>query len=463
MGVRVDKESRWLFIPVEVKVRELLAKTLLACKAAERGYKVVLGEAHTVRDALHLLPAGILLEKGVAPAPIECFKRFRDLGNSVVAWCEEGLVYFDDDDYIRRKVTKEDLESLEVFFAWGRYHADVILTNFPAMKNRIICSGNPRFDLLRPEFRSFFESETAELQNDIGPFILVNTNFSHCNHKKGKNGYVDLLKKAGKITNKEEEDFAQKWMAHKRRLFDSFIPMISRISHDFKEYKIIVRPHPGENHEFWRELYKSEPNILVTHSGGVIPWILASSVLVHNGCTTGIEAALLGHPAIAYRPVVSDTYDQYLPNSVNIQADNEGQLIERLEKLLNDQEIDLFVKSENWNNILAHHISGIDEKSSCSIILDKLDSIHKNIVAINRRPWYWLHRLDLKLYLDFNSLVNKILVGSKDRGEYSEHKFSKLYLDELKGLITELYDSSSKNHCVEAQQLDQNLFLLQKI
>ncbi len=273
------RQDKWLFIPVEVKVRELQAKTLLACLAADRGFKVVIGEAHAVRDSLHLLPAGVILEKGVAPSQEESFKRFRELGNLVVAWCEEGLVFFDDDDYVRRKVSKQDFEQVDCFFAWGRYHADVITKNFPSMENRVVCSGNSRLDLLRPEFRDVFSSEAEKLRATNGQFILVNTNFSHCNHKKGEGGYLEVLRNAGKITNEEEEKFAQGWMAHKQRLFESFIPMIRRVSEVFPKHKVIVRPHPGENHETWNNLFKTDSNIDVIHKGGVIPWIMASSVV----------------------------------------------------------------------------------------------------------------------------------------------------------------------------------------
>ena len=88
-------------------------------------------------------------------------------------------MFFDDDDYVRRKVSKHDIEQVDCFFAWGQYHADVITKNFPSMKKRVVCSGNARLDLLRPEFRDVFSAETQELRSTIGPFILVNTNFLH--------------------------------------------------------------------------------------------------------------------------------------------------------------------------------------------------------------------------------------------------------------------------------------------
>ena len=356
--------NKWLFIPVEVKVRELQAKILLACLAAERGFHIVLGEAHAVRDSLHQLPAGVVLEKGVAPAKVESFAHFRTMGNKVVSWCEEGLVFFNDEDYVRRKVSQEDLEKVEFFFAWGIYHADVISKSFPVMKDRIISSGNPRLDLLRPEFRNIFNDAAQEIRSRFGPFILINTNFSHCNHKKGPGAYFDLLRATGKIKTTEEEEFTAGWMAHKKLLFDAFVPMIRKVKESFPEHKIIVRPHPGEDHQVWENFFKENPSIVVWNEGAVIPWIMASSVLIHNGCTTGIEAALLDHPAIAYRPVISEVYDQYLPNSVNYQVDGDEQLIDSLELLLNKKDKGLFVNNPEWSSTLDQYVSGFYGDSS---------------------------------------------------------------------------------------------------
>ena len=330
------------------------------------------------------------------------------------------------------------------------------------MKDRIISSGNPRLDLLRPEFRNIFNDAAQEIRSRFGPFILINTNFSHCNHKKGPGAYVDLLRATGKIKTTEEEEFTASWMAHKKLLFDSFVPMIRRVKESFPEHKIIVRPHPGEDHQVWENFFEENPSIVVLNEGAVIPWIMASSVLIHNGCTTGIEAALLDHPAIAYRPVISEIYDQYLPNSVNYQVDGDEQLIDSLELLLNKKDKGLFVNNPEWSSTLDQYVSGFYGDSSCDIILDHVEKIHKNIVPSNRRFWYPLHRFNLHLYMKAYALLNKVLVGKQDRGHYSLQKFPSLSLDELKKEITALQSVSDKFFSISTSCLAENVFLISK-
>ena len=48
--------------------------------------------------------------------------------------------------------------------------------------------------------------------------------------------------------------------------------------------------------------------------------MIASKALIHNGCTTAVEAAILGTPAVAFQPVTDDTYDMILPNSLSHHA-----------------------------------------------------------------------------------------------------------------------------------------------
>lgn len=455
------RQDKWLYIPVEVKVREFKAKTLLACLAAQRGYNVVIGEAHAVRASLHLLPAGIVLEKGVAPSKEESFAKFKHLGNRVAAWCEEGLVFFDDADYVRRKISRDEINNVDTFFAWGKYQADLIARNFPELKNRIVCSGNVRFDLLQQPYREVFSEDAQELRQKHGPFILVNTNFSHCNHRNGENGYVEVLRQAGKLNSAEDEKFTSGWMAHKRRIFNAFIPMIRRIAKEFNDYKIIVRPHPGERYDTYVELFETENNVLVLHEGEVIPWILASSVLIHNGCTTGIEALLLDRPAIAYRPVISNVYDQYLPNSVNFQAEDEDDLLTALNELLNDHAPSRrYVRSEERIEVLSQYLNGFDGVSASGIILDYVDQVASSVKTKNRRPWFFLNSLNYRYYMKLNVLLYKLLSGVAERGEYSKHKFPGVSEKEMLDEVGNIQSVMSLKTELKSYPLTEDVFMV---
>jgi len=55
----------------------------------------------------------------------------------------------------------------------------------------------------------------------------------------------------------------------------------------------------------------------VVREGSAVPWILASTLLIHTNCTTGTEAITLGKPAICMLPTDSLVARRYLANRVN--------------------------------------------------------------------------------------------------------------------------------------------------
>jgi surface carbohydrate biosynthesis protein len=454
-----SNSKNWIYIPVEVKVRELRAKTLLANFAADRGYNVVLGEAHAVRRCLHQMPAGVVLEKGVAPSKNESFRFAKAKGHRVMSWCEEGLVFFNDEDYVRRKITPEDLRACECFFAWGPYQAELLSSKNPDMTERILQVGNPRMDLLKPNFRGVFDQEAASIKQKYGKFILINTNFSHCNHSKGEDGYFQLIQ--GKITTPEEERFTRAWLAHKQALFTAFKDVIPKLGIKYPDTKIIVRPHPGENSDTYRTLFKELENVQVVHEGGVMPWLRAAEVLVHNGCFTGIEALLIACPAIAFRPVQSEIYDQYLPNSVNVQADNESALFSALDRLLVEKDRGAFIDlPEGFAALSKHLVTHSEKETSCDAILDEVKKLPYPLSNLNRRPWFALHRIHLSGYLRLYTFIEKMLTGQGDRGDYSRQKFPGLAHEELQSEITLIQNVTGRFSGVKSRQLGEDLFWL---
>ena len=65
---------------------------------------------------------------------------------------------------------------------------------------------------------------------------------------------------------------------------------------------------------------------MVRYDGPLTPWMLASDGVVHSNCTTGIEAAVAGVPAIAYAPLDESDFPM-LPNQVSQVVDSDEALV----------------------------------------------------------------------------------------------------------------------------------------
>ena len=329
-----------LIVPVENQVRELDPKLLVACAAAERGFRVFLGSRTRVDFRIATFPRGIYLSKGMTPKSAKMFRIMRHLGHEIAALDEEGLVYHSADEYYARRVSDATLGLIETLFAWGDESAELLRSHPDYPGTPLFVTGNPRIDLLRPELRPYFEVEIAKLRKRLGAFILINTNFSKVNAyfprmnllvpAAGSDAPADL----GAAGIGLPRAFAEGLAAHKGALFDSFREMIPVLHAAFPEHQIVVRPHPSENREPWKLVVKDLARAHVIHEGNVIPWLAASEALIHNGCTTGIEAFVMEKPALAYRPVTDEVFDLALPNALSQECFDLDDLRETLADVL---------------------------------------------------------------------------------------------------------------------------------
>ena len=86
-----------LIIPVENQTRELDAKLLLACAAADRGFSVILGSQARIHYSMATYPRGVYLAKSMRSLDEKMFGIIRMLGHEIVAWDEEALIRFSDE------------------------------------------------------------------------------------------------------------------------------------------------------------------------------------------------------------------------------------------------------------------------------------------------------------------------------------------------------------------------------
>jgi surface carbohydrate biosynthesis protein len=355
------KQPRSLIVPVENQVRELDPKLLVACVAAERGFRVFLGSRTRIDFRIASFPRGFYLAKGTTPKSAKMFRIMRRIGHEIAALDEEGLVYHSASEYYARRVSDETLELVSTLFAWGDAGAE-LLRNHPAGSiPPVRVTGNPRIDLLRPEMRGYFADDAARIQARLGPFLLINTNFSKVNAYFPK---MNLLVPAPRAGDRAAlgaagiglpREFAEGLADHKRALYEHFRAMIPALHAAFPAHRLVVRPHPSENRAPWQAITADLPRVDVIHEGNVIAWLEASSVLIHNGCTTGIEAFCLGKPAIAYRPVSRDPFDLELPNELSQQCFDLDELIETVANTL-DGKLECQPRAAQ-QQLVDHHIA----------------------------------------------------------------------------------------------------------
>jgi surface carbohydrate biosynthesis protein len=425
---------RWLILPVETKARELHGKFLLALFAAERGWGTVIGSKSATKGKWGKLPLGVFIEKSIPPGRLGGIQAAQAAGNRVSAWCEEGLIYLSREEYTDRRINPESFDALDYFFAWGANQADDIVAELGRGREKIVVSGNPRFDLLRPEFRKMLEPAAAKLREQHGKIILINTFFRYINSgSAGAGDYVAELGARGALRDATQEANWRRMIDLQKKMFPRFLALLPVLSREFPDYTIVVRPHPSERNEPWLEGAKGLPNVKVIYEGTANEWIVASELSIHNNCTTGVEAFLLEKPTISYRPFKDDEVEFTLPNKVGFEVESDEALLTLVRRLL-AREVEQPDNASEQLRFARHYIANIDGALACDTIMDKLETLDL-APAPARFP---VEPKNLVYYL---RKLKRLLVPDS---AYNRKKFPGITLAEMEQLLKAFQEASGR-------------------
>ena len=225
----------------------------------------------------------LAVARGTGPDNTSFYRQVRRLGWRTLAFDEEGLVYRSGEVFLRSRFSLETAAEVDGLMAWGPENARLWESAIPGDSPPVFVTGNPRFDLLRPEFAHYHQPDVDALQARFGRFVLINGNFSLANHWNASRGVLSGWFADATARRKIGAETAR-YTAHQARLMRVFLELLPELPRRFPDTTFVLRPHPSENHEPWRQAAAGLERVHVVHEGNVIPWLLAASCLLHNGC-----------------------------------------------------------------------------------------------------------------------------------------------------------------------------------
>ncbi len=448
------KKKPLLIIPVETKVREFDAKLLLALIALQRGFDVVIGALWELKFHADLLDRGIILDKSIAKTKEQWFHHCQQQGHRVAALDEEGLVYFDAETYRQLRIFPKSMAVADLFFAWGKDQSEVTASALGELAERIRVTGNPRFDLLRPELRNLYEQDAAKLREKYGKIIQINTSFSFANTANDPQALQQTFSQYP--IAKERPGFFEDWMAAQQKVLESFQEMLPLVRERFPDHRIIIRPHPSEGLELWQEVVASLEKTTVVREGNIVPWILASDVLVHWNCTTAIEATLLGKAAIAYRKEKPDYYEQPLPNACSFHADNPEQLLEMIDLAMKGTLVASAEETEARAQVLQHHVASLQGDLAAEKMIEELLGLSQ---SIERERGFFEQNLQRAKRL-WRAILDRVDSSRQTRDPYITSKFPDTDVAEVEQRISQLADCLGTPVDIIVQEECRNCFSL---
>ena len=363
---------RWIYLPVEVKSRELFPKLILASIAVQKGFGVFIGRngMNISRDPF---PRGIYFDKCLSIHKEKSHEeQVLAKKNLLVSLDEEGLLMSDEKVYTSRRICHRSLELSSIVFTWGNAQKK-IFTSVGQHQNKVILSGSPRIDSWRPKFSATHTETAKAYRAKYGAFILVVSNWG--------------LKKEELASGLDPDGDYDSPRAQRR---NKFINLIDSLSNHFPSTNIIVRPHPQDLDKYWRTKQQSFPrNVQVVKIGSIGPWLQAAKIIIHNNCTTGLEAFIGGIPTIAFSPPlrgIDGDFNAYtFPiNNLGLICRSDQETIHAINKINNDVDLQPSKIGEKIKNNFVYE----EEKSSqlrllSPIFINSLESFEYKIPDFN--------------------------------------------------------------------------------
>ena len=465
--MKIKDQKACLIIPVENQVRELDPKLLLACIAARRGFTAIIGSHREIDLQISSFPRSLYLNKSMTDRNLKMFRIMQKIGHQIVTWDEEALVHLPAETYYSRRLSPVAIRYVAHLFAWGEDNAD-LWRQYPHLPRKmpIQVTGNPRCDMLRPEMRPFYQPEVEKISQTYGNFILVNTNFNHVNAFFPAQNLFKPAKderqqpEFGKAAVGMSRPYAQGLHDHKQAILKTFKDIIPVLDEAFPDHTIIVRPHPTENQQIYKEIAQRCQRVVVTNEGNVVPWLMATRAVIHNGCTTGVEAYMMGVPAISYCAEINDAYDldfYRLPNLISHQCFNADELMETLHRISNGE---LGVADgDERKNLVNQYLAAQDGPLACERIVDVIEAMLASQPKLPQPPMgdILLGR-GLSLKRRVSRYIRNKLPGSHAPPEFHKHRYPGASAQELNTRITRFQQLLSDDSRITAEQVSDQIF-----
>ena len=278
------------YLTCEIKGRDFRSRMLIAAHLVKRGYSVILGQYWNLIANVRYAPKGVFLFKTANKIQVEGMRVCKKYGHTVVASDEEALST--SEALATHTTDPETFQYCDAYLAINPGHARALSRAYPGRAFPVV--GTARADLLR----------TARYARPHPkPYALLNTSFGMTNSVWGDVGKAAAIYAKGRgwnIDTPEHRAFMAARIEYERRALTETKSLLSWLVQS-SDLDVIVRPHPNEKLAIW-----DMPGVSVVQNSDPSPWLKHAHVMVHNDSTLGLEAAIMGAPALNLSP--ADTW-----------------------------------------------------------------------------------------------------------------------------------------------------------
>jgi surface carbohydrate biosynthesis protein len=440
---------KWVFLPIEVKSREMQSRLLIASELARRGYGILLGKK-VLRGRKF---PGIVLFNSFGGG---IYKELSEQGNKIIVMDEESIVR--SKGWIKERFNSEKFKFIEFYVSPGHSLSKELNELSSIDGRKILTLGNPRIDLLGTKLNFVHDKQIKRIKKIHKDFILVNTAFPYGNFLMSEQFLIQQhLKRNSPLTKSAENACIEEMLnliKHYNEKKENFLNGLMYLLKSLPEVNFVLRPHPGENPDFWKRALKAHKNIKVVKKYNVIPWIKASDLLIQSGCTTAVEAFALKTPCISMELTQNNVADPQLPKQLSLVLDSSQKTCDFIKEFLRDKSY--YYKKIDYqrqSQIFEHHVE-YNKGESFKKICDQIDKIKikQNQVTLKKRS----------KNQSIGKIKNYVFSLYNRQGRYEKYKVESLSISEITKFIESYLVENQYQEKIEVLRTDFNQYLIYK-
>tara|TARA_A100001015_G_scaffold321477_1_gene452431 strand:+ start:2565 stop:3902 length:1338 start_codon:yes stop_codon:yes gene_type:complete len=443
----------YFYFPIEIQARELPSRISIALSLIDRGHKVLICDQKILERNLKNLPAGIILHKDTSDCNAgKFFTEGKKYHHFTSALDEEGLVYFSEEAYKKSRLGKETLKNTDLIFCWGSAQQEII-DSLDLKDTKIVISGHPKFEIQR------------NIPRVNGEYILINTRFGSVNNGlvAGVSEYIKRMRLVDEVKDKDDENFRRQYYVFMENLMEKFLELISHLAETFPKENFLIRPHPVESRDIYEDLTKSYDNLRLSKKENLLEEdIKKSKAVIHNGCSTGIEALAMGKPVFIYEPIDTPKGDMALPNRYGV---IEKSLENICYQIFNLENVDY-----NWSEALKgidNFVSNFSYGSSSTIIARNLEELITKDMNDNKNESIFFRTNPSLINLIISKLpkfMNFGFISSRRKAiNYSNDKNPDLPLKNFELIVSDLQRTLKSNSKVKVTKVETKSFIIENL
>jgi surface carbohydrate biosynthesis protein len=352
---------------VDNPLRDLEGLVLLGRQLAVANARVTLVPMYEQGFDVPQLRPDLVLLNYTRPNNADLIKSYKRAGILVGVLDTEGNGGKNPDQFAEmvKSVGRTDL--VDLYCVWGRAQQVAFERHGTVPANLLQATGCPRYDFCAAPWRAALPKPSAE-----SGYVLINTNFPVVNPRfsKGSSDELEAMVQAG-----VEREFARQFIVEAERAYRSVLDVSIRLAKHFTGVRFVLRPHPFENIRSYDALAQL-PNAHVIQEGTSLEWISGARLLIHQNCSTAIEATMLKVEPLSMEWFNTPALRLETASKVSRVAGSEADLIELVRQGLDQRLPPVAQETETFRNqIIGDLFTAVDGASSSRVTRAILDTI----------------------------------------------------------------------------------------